>query len=393
MKLYEFLQQGLSTTEIYQALISMEEAPNVLLAGNFDLLPTYTPEDVNGEIRRSFLRKIMARYYNYELFTEDSLYFASRLFWRLTQIMPTYAAKFNASITLEEFQVVFRSTLTESVIRDTTGSDTSESNSSGKGSSKTNQSTTGSQTRNNTGSQNTEGSSSQESETVNFNSDYPQVVVGVSTDYNTSGGKATSNGKTSNTGKQTESSTEELTDNQIMDGETSSTDERTDNRTGTSKENVVETRSRQLRPDELLLAKEKIFKLVMNIEEEITNAVSDMFNNVGWLDEDDYAFNQKWKQTNREVLAFAVQLNTLTERINTLDFTEEEIGYIGEVPSLKEAVSSLQAEAAQLRIDIDGINANILPDVTSADADKILMVDDTGNWGAQLLPNWATEGF
>lgn len=357
MKLYEMLQTGLSSTEIYQSLISQEQAVNVLLAGNFNLLPIYTPADPNGDIRKALLRKIMSRYYNYDMFTADPLYFGSRMFWKLNQIMPTYTAKFNAVISAGEFEEAFLNGVIDVHKRT--------------------RKTFGFGNTNMTGFTHSEGSgtSEQSSEDTSFSSDYPQIAVAAGMDYNTAGSKSkgSSNGKsntenTSNTENNTTSNTE-------------NTETNTDRHT------------RHLSPDEILLAKQKIMNLIINIDEEIVNAVSDLFFNLWDEDECDHKHKQKVEKACKEILMFAITLNRLSIRVSNLDFTEEQLGYINQIPVLKQQVETLTQTLAELQTDIDNLAGQMLPAVTAEDADKILMVSDAGSWAAIRLPNWAVEGF
>lgn len=379
MKLYEMLQQGIGTTEIYQSLISQEQAVNVLLAGNYSTLPIYAPSDPNGEIRKALLRKIMARYYNYELFTSDTLYFGSRMYWRLNQIMPTYAAKFNAVVSAGEFDTVFNDGVTETTTRNHTGSSKSSGTSSG----------TGSTTSESSGKSKTINKSSTTSKTQSkgFASDYPQVIVEGATDYNTNATKNT--GTATNTGDGTTDFTNS------GKNETTNNNATKNKSRGSSEDKSSETRTRHLSPDEIMLAKQKIMNLIINIDEEIIQAVSDMFQNI-WdpcEDECERKRKQKIEQACKEILSFAIQLNKLNIRINQLDFTEEEIGYIAEVPQLNKIVADLKTEAGDLQQDIDNLATVLLPEVTPSDVNKILMVTETGEWGAIRLPNWAEEGF
>lgn len=379
MKLYEMLQTGLGSTEIYQSLISQEQAVNVLLAGNYSLLPIYAPSDPNSEIRKGMLRKIMARYYNYDLFTEDSLYFGSRLYWRLNQIMPTYAAKFNAVVSAGEFDAVFNDGVTETTTRNRTGNSQSSETSIGSGST----------TSKSSGQSDTVSNSSTISKTDSevFNSDYPQVVVGGATDYNSQAskniGSATSTGD--GTTNVTNNGTNESTNNNTSKSESN----------GSSTDKAEETRTRQLSPDEVMLAKQKIMNLIINIDEEIVQAVSDMFQNIWdpYEDDCDKKRKQKIEQACKEILSFAIKLNKLNVRINQLNFTEEEIEYIAQVPNLNNSISTLKTEAERLQEDIDNLATVLLPEVTAEDFNKILMVTETGAWDAVRLPNWAEEGF
>lgn len=378
MKLYEMLQDGLSSTEIYQSLISQEQAPNVLLAGNFSLLPIYTPSDPDGEIRKGLLRKIMARYYNYETFTPDALYFGSRMFWRLNQIMPTYAAKFNATVPSDEFADAF---LNGIIVDDLTRTHKGNSQSSGT-STGTSRSTSKSESS-------SESNSASETETNNqttsFESDYPQVIVGDATAYNSAAsrsiGKAGSNGSGSST------------DSSAAKSENDNTNTTENNTSGSSNEEWKEFRRRHLTPDEIALTKQRIMSLIMNLDEEIVNSVSDMFENVWHEDECDLIHKKKVEHACRQILAFSIKLNALNNRINELDFTDEEIGYIEEVPGLNQEVAELKEEAAKLQGDIDDLATVLLPEVTPADFGKVLMVTETGEWGAVRLPNWAEVGF
>lgn len=244
MKLYEFLQLSLQTHATYQQLITMEQTPNAMLNGNFDLLPSYTPDDPDGAVRRSFMQKIAARYYNYDIFTVDPNYFGQRMFWKLNTIMPTFQAKFNAVISPAEFEQAFLNGVTHAAegSRDNSGSSRSTSTGTSTGtSSNTNQSTT---------------------EDSSFGSDYPQVAVAAGMDYNTTASQSKGNSTGTSSGS-TSSSTENGTDS-----------------TTQTTEGWKEKRTRKLTPDEILLAKQKIAKLIINIEEEIVMNCSDLFQNV-----------------------------------------------------------------------------------------------------------------
>lgn len=244
MKLYEFLQHTLQTHATYQQLISMEQTPNAMLNGNFDLLPSYTPDDPDGAVRKRFMQKIAARYYNYDLFTVDPNYFGQRMFWKLNTIMPTFQAKFNAVISPAEFEQAFLNGVTHEAEGSRDNSGTSRSTSTG----------TASGTSSNTSQSSSEDSS--------FGSDYPQVAVASGMDYNTTASQ--SKGNTTGTSS----------------GSTSSTSENGTDSTSQTTEGWKEKRTRKLTPDEILLAKQKISKLIINIEEEIAMNCSDLFQNV-----------------------------------------------------------------------------------------------------------------
>lgn len=356
MKLYEMLQTGLSTTEIYQSLISQQQAANVLLAGNYSLLPIYAPADPENTIKNGLLRKIMARYYNYDLFTDDTMYFGSRMFWKLNQIMPTYAARFAAVVTADEFAAAFSDGVDETINRQRKTDNSSTTTSKG---SNTNTST---------------GESEQSDTSTNYNSDYPQIMVG-GQDYNSAASKGigTSKGTTSNTNN--------------------GSNESTGTYTGDMSEQYTENRNRRLSPDEILLAKQKITTLIINIDEEIVQAVSDLFLNIWDDDECDRKYKQKVETACKQMLQFAITLNKLNIRVSNLDFTEEQLQYIQQIPELKEQANNLAEVLKQLQTDVDNLAGQMLPAVTAEDADKILMVSDTGAWAALRLPNWAVEGF
>lgn len=364
-RLYKFLQEGLGVQAMYEDLLEYPGSENLLVAGRIDSLSFYTPTDENQEVRKSMLRKIMARYYNYNLFTDDSSYFAHRMYWKLNQIMPTYAARFNSTMTSGEYDALIEGGLITTTNRNMNGTDNGTASNSSNSS---NTMTRGTKTVvKNTGTQKDVGSNQ------SFFSDYPQVIVGSNTDYNATG--------TKNTDSMTR--TDDLTQEQNVSG----ADTDAYNQTGTNSHNITkqetanESRKRNFTPYEIALAKEKFAKLVYNIEEEIVNAVSDLFVNVSVCEDEEPSVEQMLA-----VLApIPVSLQKLTDRVAAIDFTDEELYNISLVPQLFARIDTINTRTSELQEEVNLLHVNTLPDVTEADVNKILMVSEEGKWATTTI--------
>lgn len=292
MKLYEYLQTYLQTTNIYQALITMEQAPNALLNGNYDTLPIYAPADPDGLIRKGLLQKIMARYYNYSLFTADPNYFSQRVYWKLVEIMPTYAAKFNATVSAAEFEDAYLNGVVEEYERTRKAKGFTGTTSSSK-----------------TGSKSTSENSNESSDQT-YNSDYPQIAGAVG-DYNTTASKT----KGSSSGTST--------------GESNATSEGKGTSNTENSETYSDKRTRHLSPDEILLAKQKILNLIINIDEEIVNDMCNLFKNLWGCDCDDKSndeITKKQLQLQQELQSYEQQIAELSiPKLADLEVTENGI--------------------------------------------------------------------
>lgn len=288
MRLYEYLQTYMQTTNIYQALITMAQAPNALLNGNYDTMPIYAPTDPEGLIRKGLLQKIMARYYNYSLFTADPNYFSQRVYWRLVEIMPTYAAKFSATVTSAEFEDAYVNGVVEEYQRTRNTKGFTGTTSSSKSASKS-------------ASEN-----SNESTDQTYNSDYPQIAGAVG-DYNTTASKSKGTGSGSST------------------GESNATSEGAGTSNSENSETYSDKRTRHLSPDEILLAKQKILNLIINIDEEIVNDMCNLFKNL-WgcdCDQSNDEITKKQLQLQQELQSYEQQIAELSiPKLADLEVTE-----------------------------------------------------------------------
>ena len=237
IRLYKHLQDTLETENQYQSLLETNGVFVALLSNSLDKMDYYTPTDTDYSCRQRILTKIMAKYYNYNLFTDLREYFGNRLLWRLNQIMPTYKAKFNAMLS----QSGYESLWTSGVMTESRSGHRYTDIDPTKSYDKTilNDNTT----------------------SIDYQSDYPQVITGsaqvtvsgqtytVNTDFNELGNK----NKTTRGG---DDKVEHALDEDV---------------------NYGEDLTRKFTPEEIAKAKLLFAQLIFNIDEEIVRAVADLF--------------------------------------------------------------------------------------------------------------------
>ena len=248
MRLYKYIQKDIQQEDLqYQDLVELNisneyPAKKSIIRNYLSAMDFYTPTDGDFACRYRILTKIINKYYNYELFTDNYEYFGNRMLWRLNKIMPTYKAKFNAMLAQNGYEDIWDDGLLwehREGTRDT------------KRPEKDNDNHPVNFDRTDLADTTT---------TVGYNSDYPQVIVGSTTDYNATGDKTTT-GRTGN-----------------------------DTVTHAMQENVGygEDITRKFSPEEIAKAKLLMAQLIFNIDEDIVNAVADLFILVDYPFEDDF---------------------------------------------------------------------------------------------------------
>lgn len=251
MRLYKYIQKDIQQENIqYQDLVEYntgsEEQPvypskKSIIRNYLDAMDFYTPTDSSYECRYRILTKIINKYYNYELFTDNYEYFGNRMLWRLNKIMPTYRAKFNSLLAQNGYEDIWEDGLLwehREGTRDTERPEKVDGTPVNFDRTDLADTTT----------------------TVGYNSDYPQVIVDSDHDYNATGDKTT----TGRTGYDTVAHA--------------------------MKENVGygEDITRKFSPEEIAKAKLLFAQLIFNIDEEIVNAAADLFVLVDYPFEDDF---------------------------------------------------------------------------------------------------------
>lgn len=252
MRLYKYIQKDIQQENIqYQDLVEYNTgseghpvypSKKSIIRNYLDAMDFYTPTDTDYACRYRILTKIINKYYNYELFTDNYEYFGNRMLWRLNKIMPTYRAKFNSLLAQNGYESIWQNGLLwehREGTRDTKRPE-KDTNNHPVNFDRTDLADT--------------------TTTVGYNSDYPQVIVDSDHDYNATGDKTTT-GRSGN-----------------------------DTVTHAMQENVGygEDITRKFSPEEIAKAKLLFAQLIFNIDEEIVNAVADLFVLVDYPFEDDF---------------------------------------------------------------------------------------------------------
>ena len=325
VRLYKHLQDTLETENQYQALLETSGVFVALLSNDLSKMDYYTPTDTDYSCRQRILTKIMAKYYNYNLFTDLTEYFGNRLLWRLNQIMPTYKAKFNAMLSQSGYEDLWDDGVMTESRSGHRYTDIDPTDSYDK--TILNDTTT----------------------SIDYQSDYPQVITGsaevtvsgqtytVNTDFNELGNK----NKTTRGG---DDKVEHSLDEDV---------------------NYGEDLTRKFTPEEIAKAKLLFARLIFNIDEEIVRAVADLFILVDCPFEEDFDVGARMS-----MLADAKAYTNL-KFAESIAYTDTQIGnlpkivifYNSSTPTLDDVNNYLSHE--DLMLYSDGSKDFFLSDKTS----------------------------
>lgn len=317
VRLYKHLQDTLETENQYQALLETSGVFVALLSNDLSKMDYYTPTDADYSCRQRILTKIMAKYYNYNLFTDLTEYFGNRLLWRLNQIMPTYKAKFNAMLSQSGYEDLWDDGVMTESRSGHRYTDIDPTDSYDK--TILNDTTT----------------------SIDYQSDYPQVITGsaevtvsgqtytVNTDFNELGNK----NKTTRGG---DDKVEHSLDEDV---------------------NYGEDLTRKFTPEEIAKAKLLFAQLIFNIDEEIVRAVADLFILVDCPFEEDFDVGARMS-----MLADA-------KAYTNLKFAEAEAYTDQEVAKAKEIVYIPIADADYSAVS-GAVNNNKLPIIIDGDGKR-----------------------
>lgn len=377
MRLYKYIQGATGSHLMYEDLVQAPGSAPALVGGHLAQLDCYK-DDPEMVVRKRICQKIIRRYYSRTLFTRDQAYFANRLFWKLNEIMPTFAARYASTVSSEEFAQLIADGLISSIEREKDNTDNGNYSNTGTSGNTMTRGTT--RTTTNTGTVTDQGTNSQ------TGSLYPGLTLDQTGSYAVDG----SSGSDSNT----------RTDNtQQVDAETGSdsntyTQNLAHSSSSAGHEEGSETRTRNWTPAEIAAAKEKLIKLVYNLEEEIVNAVSDCFNNVGWgdpdeCDEDDIDIDE----VSTRLTLLVSQVDAMQAKIDEYDFDPSQKENIDHIPEMREEINTLTGTAQTLIQMVEALEDNFLPDVTDENAGDFLIVNFQGKWVNMHIPNTDEEGY